>query len=345
MQLQRVHQEGPLRALLLLALVACSETPRATAIALGAAHTCALDADGGVWCWGIDGAVEPKVVDGLPPITSLSAGQGHTCAVGQDGSAWCWGEGRRGQLGNGMLQSSSRPQSVAGVTRATAIAAGDLHTCALHDGDVVSCWGDNTTGQLGGSPTDTPQPVALQVTSGATAVSAGGIEGVGRSCVIKSGGVVWCWGRLEPQPRPTEITGASQIAVGVDHYCAVVAGSRLQCVDAFQDAALQELAETPFTAVSAGGLHTCALSDAGAVWCFGDDLDGQLGDGPANATDAAVRAIDGGATAVGAGSLHSCAVLSTGGIRCWGENNNGRLGIGTIGTNVDTPTDVIGFGE
>jgi alpha-tubulin suppressor-like RCC1 family protein len=314
-------------------------------VALGAAHSCALDEEGGVWCWGVGGAAEPEAVEGLPPIGSLTAGQGHSCAVGLDGTAWCWGAGERGQLGTGALASSAIPERVSGIANATAIAAGDLHTCVLHDGGSVSCWGDNSTGQLGGSVMQDPQPVPLHVLDGASHLSAGGIEGVSRTCAIRSGGAVWCWGRLEPEPAAVGIVEAKHLDVGVDHFCVVLDNGRLSCIEAFQDAALAKLEGMSWTRVSAGGLHSCALNEAGAVWCFGDDLDGQLGDGDGNATDDAVRAIGAGAIAIGTGALHSCAVLDGGHVRCWGENNNGRLGTGETGGMHSAPAEVVGFGD
>lgn len=343
-----MHQEGSLNRarscgwLLLSLLLAsgCTEDRRAIDVACGAAHSCALDDSGQVWCWGA-GVREPERVTGLPSVTDISAGQGHTCALATDDSVWCWGSGERGQLGTGT-ESSSAPGRVPGVA-ATAIAAGDLHTCALHDDGVVSCWGDNSTGQLGAPSSASPMATPVVATDGAAAIAAGGIDGVSRSCALR-GGEVWCWGRLETEPVATGVAGAKQIDVGADHFCAVLVDGSLACVDAFEDAALAQLEARRWRAVSAGGLHTCVLGEDGAVWCFGNDLDGQLGDGDADASGTAVRALDG-AVAVEAGALHSCAVLESGAVQCWGENNNGRLGNGEAGRAETSPVRVMGFGE
>jgi alpha-tubulin suppressor-like RCC1 family protein len=92
--------------------------------------------------------------------------------------------------------------------------------------------------------------------------------------------------------------------------------------------------------VAAGGKHTCALLDTGAVRCWGQGSHGQLGYGakanvgddetPASAGDVA---LGGSATSLAAGSVHTCALLSDGGVRCWGNNGEGALGNGA-GANV-----------
>lgn len=345
MQLQRVHQERHLIAVAVCVLAGCADPPRATAVALGGAHTCALDEDGAVWCWGGSGALEPEIIADLPIVTSLSAGDGHTCAVGADESVWCWGAGDRGQIGDGRLEASPTPSRVAGVDDAVQIAAGDHHTCVVHRDETVSCWGDNSTGQLGSPPSDEPVPLPRAVPDvQATRLGAGGIDGVSRTCAITAG-EVRCWGRLTAVTAVPELGRALAVDVGADHVCAVDDRGALRCVGTFPEAALTGLESASFRDVSAGALHSCALSRTSEVWCFGDDLEGQLGDGAADASGDAVRAVASSAVAVGVGSLHSCAVLDGGQVQCWGENNNGRLGTGAAGGVETSPVRVVGFGE
>ncbi len=157
----------------------------ATAVAAGDGHSCAI-ADGGVRCWGANGAgqlgngtTEASLipVQALPPgsgATAVAAGSSHSCAV-VDGGVQCWGYGGYGQLGNGSTNSSLNPVWAIPVGNgATAVAAGSSHSCAVVDGG-VKCWGRGYEGQLGnGSSNSSPTPVrAIPAGKGVTAVAAG----------------------------------------------------------------------------------------------------------------------------------------------------------------------------
>jgi len=98
------------------------------------------------------------------------------------------------------------------------------------------------------------------------------------------------------------------------------------------------------TGIAAGGDHSCALVALGAVNCWGDDANGQLGDGIQGnpVTSAVVVSGLAGATAVVAGWGHTCALLTGGAVDCWGQNGNGQLGDGTT-TDASTPVAVKGL--
>lgn len=94
-------------------------------------------------------------------------------------------------------------------------------------------------------------------------------------------------------------------------------------------------------AVAAGAAHTCILTRAGGVWCFGDNHAGQLGDGTTTATAApvAVSGLARDVIAIAAGWFHTCALTRAGAVKCWGGNTHGQLGDG--GTdNARLPVDV-----
>jgi alpha-tubulin suppressor-like RCC1 family protein len=295
--------------------------PRIHGLTAGRWHSCARDDDGAVFCWGDgrdgqlgDGSrsirTRPVSVRSLPAIEGVAAGSRHTCARTHDGRIYCWGARDRGQIGDGVLdddvEPALEPQLVAGVDGATQLSVGDDHACALRIDRTVLCWGDNQFGQLGRGESDiAPRSATPAAVAGLTEV----VEvraGATHTCARTASGSVRCWGggaygQLGPRGWTSIVRAPVEVA-------------------AFDD---------PIE-LSLGARHTCVLSSAGRVSCWGDDHEGQLGDGSTVARAEPVEVpnvVD--AVEIDAGRAHTCVRLRHGSVRCWGRDGDGELGRST----------------
>jgi alpha-tubulin suppressor-like RCC1 family protein len=322
---------------------------RVTQLATGNSHTCAVLETSAVRCWGnpaqgrLGYANSETIGDNETPasagdvdigatVSQVTAGVAHNCAVLSSASVKCWGLGVSGQLGYGNTETIGDDEAPATVGEinfagiAVQIAAGGDHTCALSSTGGVRCWGAGNLGQLGYGNTDTRLTPGLDVEVGGTVVqiAAGGQH----TCARLETGAVRCWG----------IGGAlgygNNISIGDDETPATAG-----------DVPLGGLA----TKIAAGGNHTCALLESGAVRCWGYGGNGQLGYGdtasigddetPASVGDVP---IGGAATDISAGGAHTCAILDMRRVRCWGWGAYGALGYGNtdnIGDD-ETPASV-----
>jgi hypothetical protein len=111
---------------------------------------------------------------GISNVVDIAAGGFHTCAVQSDGTVRCWGDNRQGQLGDGTTMVRTAPVTVTGLSNAVAISAGFNHTCALLRDGGVRCWGLNFSGQLGDNTiTNRPTPVAALGVTGVVELTTG----------------------------------------------------------------------------------------------------------------------------------------------------------------------------
>jgi alpha-tubulin suppressor-like RCC1 family protein len=289
-----------------------------TSIAAGYLHTCALTGTGVLKCWGGnasgqlgDGSNQNRTVpvdalglDGL--VTMMDVGAGHTCAA-DSGGVKCWGWNTDGQLGNGATLDSRVPVAVNGLPPdVIALSAGDSHTCALMDSGSIVCWGANASGQLGdGTRLGRTTPVRVVSFPGEAAeVAAGGAHTCARSA---AGGAVLCWGDNLYGQSGNGAYGNNTLPVQVSGLTESV------------------------RIIAAGYSHSCALTAAGDMRCWGWNADGQLGDG-SNRTSRVPVSVSGwnrNITDVAVGWTGLCVVAEEGAVFCRGGNSYGQLGNGT----------------
>jgi Regulator of chromosome condensation (RCC1) repeat/Putative Ig domain len=294
-------------AALILAIPLSSSAPAELSsppVSAGGAHTCAIDADGELACWGDDSSGQVSEAPG-GQFLSLSAGGAHTCAIAADGTLACWGDDAAtepDQIPSGEFQS---------------VSAGGAHTCAIDADNELSCWGDDSSDQLDGIPSDEFR-----------SVSAGGAH----TCAIRADGALLCWGddssgQVSEAPDSIDDHEYSGVGAGHEnhehqfltvssggaHACAIDPEGKLVCWGDDSSGQLDDVPRGEFRSVSAGGAHTCAIRTNGALACWGDDSLGQLDEIPS-----------GGFRSVSAGGAHTCAIRADGTLFCWGDNGHGQ---------------------
>ncbi|PYP20674.1 MAG: hypothetical protein DMD53_09895 [Gemmatimonadetes bacterium] len=306
------------------------------AVTASGLHTCGLTiVTGAAYCWGANGSGQlgdgtmtnrssPVLVQAPAGVSfaAVTGGDLHTCglATGLSAAAYCWGGNGSGQLGDGTMTSRSSPvlvQAPAGVSFA-AVTGGAAHTCGLTTGlsAAAYCWGGNGSGQLGdGTMTSRSSPVLVQAPAGVSfaAVTAGAAH----TCGVTAAGTAYCWGD----------NGFGQLGDGTT-------------TSQSSPVLVQAPPGVSFAAVTGGVADTCGVTAAGIAYCWGRNLEGQLGDGTTTnrLTPVLVQAPAGvSLAAVGAGDFHTCGVTATGAAYCWGANGSGQLGDGTNTTNRLTP--------
>src|SRR3989442_1044986 len=187
-----------------------------------------------------------------------------------------------------------------------AVTASGLHTCGF---TIVTgapyCWGANGSGQLGdGTMTNRSSPVLGQAPAGVS--FAAGTGGAAHTWGVTAAGAAYCWGD----------NGFGQLGDGTT-------------TSQSSPVLVQAPPGVSFAAVTGGVAHTCGVTAAGIAYCWGRNLEGQLGDGTTTTnrlTPVLVQAPAGVSfAAVGAGDFHTCRVTATGAAYCWGANVRGQL--------------------
>jgi len=252
----------------------------------------------------------------------ISSGYYHTCAVKATGQLWCWGQNTHGQLGTGGTTPSSVPAQVGVATDWKSVSAGSAWTCAVKTAGTLWCFGRDDYGQLGNGPgttADQPSPVQVGTATDWASVSSGLGE---TTCGRRASKRIYCWGR----------DNNGQVGNGGGN---VDVSSPVQVAGNHPD----------WSSVSTGGYHACGRRSNGRVYCWGDDLDGAVGDGGAGVDRANPVVVARGFTnwtSVSSGLTHTCGRRATGRLYCWGSDINGGLGNGAGNTSKYAPVEVRG---
>ncbi len=298
------------------AAISVRTTSSFLSVSAGGLKTCSLTASGPAYCWGTgplgDGSSNsstvPVAVTGGLTFSSVTAGNFVACGITTTEAPYCWGALE-------ASSSSSVPVPVPGGHEFIALTIGDGfgpgHACGLTTSGAGYCWGNNTSGQVGDGTTSGDQiqngwavrttPVAVVGGLSFSALTAG----LFHTCGLTTSGTAYCWGDNESGQLGDGSTAAYSSAP-----VAVAGGLRL-------------------VSLSAGGSGACGLTTGGAIYCWGPNAAGSLGDGSTTSSSVPV-AVSGGLTfsAVSVGSGHACGLTSNGAAYCWGWNADGQLGTG-----------------
>lgn len=278
-------------------------------LAIGPDMTCALD-DNGVDCWGNDDVGQLGTpADGTStirsvPLSAVASGLRASRFGRSNACAWwgskvaCWGPNDYQQLG-ASTQANPNELDIGGPVHDLAV--GDAFVCALLEDGGVHCWGKNDSAQLGTGSASGPQPAGATTFSipGAVQVVAGADFG----CAATPDSVT-CWG----DNHYGVVTGTPTAAT--------IAPTKLT----FLNGGIASLA--------AGADFVCAIEGlGGAVTCWGNNGQGQLGSTNPNDTKVTVDIpLAAPYERIVAGGYHTCVTAQDGGVACWGENVYGALG-------------------
>ncbi len=277
---------------------------------------------------------------GPSPVTPVGgsvlwANGWHSCA-NEGGVLYCWGQNADGEIGDGTQRNANARHPVMGVGDLADVASvglGQFTTCACRRDGTAWCWGRNLEGELGTGAPSATSTTPVQVPGIADCVQITG--GANHTCARHADGSVSCWG--------SNASGQlGQLAANVTTTCTESSGAKLPCL--LSPAQVPNLANV--ADIGAGEQYTCVRKTDKTVACWGDNTQGQLGDGTKTARSAPAAVIGLGADIVelAVGRFFSCARHATGKVSCWGGNFNGQVGDGTT-IDATHPKDLPGLAD
>lgn len=298
-----------------------------SSVSAGRDHTCAVTASGAAYCWGyaflgsgsFNGSPTPVAVAGGLTFKTISAGYDHSCGLTVAGAAYCWGSNLWAAVGDGTTLDRVSPAAVAGGLTFKTVSAGYQHSCGVTTVGVAYCWGVDSYGETGNAGTTFYETVPVAVSGGHTFASVS--AGFHHSCGVTTVGAAYCWGYNGYGELGNGTTTSSTTPVAVS-------------------------GGLTFAMISAGNGSvvgvTCGVTTAGAAYCWGDNAQGELGNGTLTSSNIPVP-VAGGLIfeTVSATYYVTCGVTTGGAAYCWGNSFQGQLGNGTK-TSSTTPAAVSG---
>ncbi len=240
-------------------------------------------------------------------ITDITAGETATCVALKNGTVKCWGEIST-TFGSQkiLLFSSPTPNAVPAFQNVSQISLRLQHLCARTTAGGVICMGQNNWSQLGdGSTADSTAAVAVPNFQNISAVAVGSFH----SCALNTAGVMYCWGQ---------------------NYFKQLGGSLNAVVT--KPVAVSFSTPEAVTGMNVGPLHSCAILQSGAVFCWGDNSANQIGNpvtlGKKVAAPTLLTNLTKSVLGVGTGAEFTCVLEDNCSAACVSDNQFGQLGLG-----------------
>lgn len=249
-------------------------------------YTCSIKTDGSLYCFGSNGfgqlGIDDSSVDKVntpekvgDDFAFVSTGTTHACAVKTDGTMWCWGDNTYGQLGIGSKPVPTTPYvptaffnqyapvQVGSDLDWTGVSVFVNQTCAVKENGTLWCWGmDNLLSRGDGDYTPTYSPVKIGDKSDWVSVAVGGAYNRQHACGKKNDMSLWCWGDDE----------FGQVGNGGEVVIPATPETYVKQPELIG-------ANYKWSFVSAGSTYTCAITKDSELFCWGNNVDYQLGDG------------------------------------------------------------------
>jgi len=295
--------------------------------------------------------------DSASRIVSVALGNDFACALNARGGIVCWGANEYGQLGDGTTRRRTRPVAVKSGETFSAVALGEGYSCALTREGRAFCWGKNddpaTLGTGDSTERHVPTPVATSLRFSRLSV---GREG--STCGIARDSLAYCWGlgirAAQPDTvflRPTLVSARVKfrdVGVGDLYACGVTFGDDLYCWGqfAYGDATLSSAPTNPwpggrkFASISTSGFNLCGITTAQQLLCWGNNTFGLVGNGRVDTVTVRTPTPILPSTrfrSVSVGSGGACAISAANQLYCWGNGVHGAGGYLQVPRNGSQP--------
>lgn len=301
------------------------------AIAAGEGHSLAVDSNGKAWAFGFgsDGQLGSgsnsnlsyaAQLSGISNLVSVAAGVYTSFATDSAGNVWSWGSNNQGKLGFGLPVNVNSPVQVlknlneVSLPPMIAVAGGADHSLAIDSTGNVWGWGFNFIGELGQAGEfsrglySSTLPIQVSGLTGITQI----IGGQESTFALDNQGNVWGLGYYNQNSQGSLVSSSQPVQIAISNQTGV------------------SPSQYGISAIAAGAWHRLAIRKSdGTVWAWGDNTQGELGNGTTTSTGQIVQAGSlSSIVAISAGNYDSLALDSSGNVWAWGYNYYGQLGNG-----------------